>query len=274
MLDLSSVTAKLGRARYHADAIANQIVPWVNSDLYSLTEKANAGRTRFSLVFNMRTSERPPLQDWSLMAGDCIHNLRCALDHLVYAIAIHESGASPPPCANRLQFPICDDDARFADEVAKNRLGMLSNEIVASIKGLQFYNRRNVGAYQSILPPLRAIRDFNNLDKHKLLRVAFAALNTIDVGLVSPGGVSRDSAPTMFHHVGELKDGTEVFTATFQRPAPDVYFDRKAIEFGFVFEHRPNETITRDVKRSGVTGLLGACIEDVEHIVETLKQKC
>jgi hypothetical protein len=42
------------------------------------------------------------------MIGDCLPNLRCALDHLVYAIAIHESGQSPPPCEGSLAFPICD----------------------------------------------------------------------------------------------------------------------------------------------------------------------
>src|SRR4051794_32749877 len=50
--------------------------------------------------------EEPPLDRWSLVAGDCVHNLRSALDNLIYAIAIYQSRQNPPPDDKSLQFPI------------------------------------------------------------------------------------------------------------------------------------------------------------------------
>jgi hypothetical protein len=45
----------------------------------------NPDFTRYSFI--IRELRRPAFKRWALIAGDCIHNLRSALDHLVYAIA-------------------------------------------------------------------------------------------------------------------------------------------------------------------------------------------
>src|SRR2546423_118876 len=93
-LDLSSVRAKLTRSQEHAQAVKNEAQAWTDRHPYTLIEKTNSDYTRFSLI--LRVNEAPPIQRWSLMVADCISNLRTALDHLVYAIAIHESGSTAP----------------------------------------------------------------------------------------------------------------------------------------------------------------------------------
>jgi hypothetical protein len=70
------------------------------------SREKDAGGRRHSLI--LRVLKLPALERWSLVAADCVHNLRCALDHLVYAIAVYESGQDPPPNHRGLQFPIAE----------------------------------------------------------------------------------------------------------------------------------------------------------------------
>ena len=97
---------KLRRAEEHVETIKKEIDTWRNSSPYRLIRQANADFTRHGLIIKVNTS--PDLIRWSLILSDVVHNLRCTLDHLVYAVAIHESGSNPPPLADKLAFPICD----------------------------------------------------------------------------------------------------------------------------------------------------------------------
>src|SRR5208283_1653448 len=111
MLDLTSVNAKISRGINHAQAVESEIRAWMNGSPYRLVHEFNSDSTEHSLVF--RVISKPELERWALMVGDAIHNLRCCLDHLVYAIAVHESGKNPPLNWDSLQFPIYDEPDRF-----------------------------------------------------------------------------------------------------------------------------------------------------------------
>ncbi len=146
-VDLSSVNAKLRRAEEHAQAVKDEVRAWMDTNPYSVSKEPNADFTRYSLILHV--SKEPLLERWGLMIGDSIHCLRCVLDHLVYAIAIHESGQNPPPDADSLQFPIADSADNFARD-SRRRLKPLSNPVRAVIESLQPYNRPHPD-----LPPLR-----------------------------------------------------------------------------------------------------------------------
>jgi len=75
---------KIGRAEEHAKAVSDEITSWDEADSYrlALDKDAQGHCYRIIVQFNI-----PPAKDrWALVAGDCVHNLRSALDHLVYAI--------------------------------------------------------------------------------------------------------------------------------------------------------------------------------------------
>src|ERR1039458_556639 len=97
---------------------------WRNRNPYSISKERNEDFTRFYVVLHV--AEIPSLQDWTLIIGDCVHNLRSALDHLVYAIAMHESGQNPPPKEDRLAFPIVDNPADRTAKEAIRRIASLS----------------------------------------------------------------------------------------------------------------------------------------------------
>jgi len=94
-LDLSSVNAKLNRADSHLNAYRDEVTRWAASNPYHLSTGANADSTRHHVAIHI--TENPDFESWSLIIGDCVHNLRSALEHLVYAIAVNDAGQNPPP---------------------------------------------------------------------------------------------------------------------------------------------------------------------------------
>src|SRR5271157_2969691 len=105
-LDLTGVNAKLSRTKEHTNSVKDEVAAWMNTRPCNLTPKANTDFTRWALVISVpKTAD---LVRWTLIVGDAINNLRPALDHLIYAIAVHESASNSPPDEKRLAFPICD----------------------------------------------------------------------------------------------------------------------------------------------------------------------
>ena len=120
-LDLTSVRAKLARSQEHAQTVKNEAKAWSERNPYSVLQKTNTDSTCYSLI--LRVNEPPPLQRWTLTIADCLNNLRSTLDHLVYAIAVHEASPNPPAKERKLQFPIEDCGADFDEAVRTGKLG-------------------------------------------------------------------------------------------------------------------------------------------------------
>src|SRR5208282_3855961 len=101
--EFASCWLKIGRAEEHFQAFQTEHDAWVDTSPYQVVRKRNADGSRHSLLAEVNNP--PPLDRWSLIAGDCVHNLRSALDHLAYALAAHKIGEAPPN-PRSLQFPI------------------------------------------------------------------------------------------------------------------------------------------------------------------------
>lgn len=256
-LNLDSVTAKLQRAEEHAQAVKGEAKPWMDDQPFSLTKEASADSRRHSIVLHVR--KEPPLRRWSLMISDSVHNLRCTLDHLIYAIAVHESGQEPPPAADSLMFPIADSPKKFLD--AGGRLGKLSGAVRSAIESVQPYNRPHPD-----LPPLLAmLRDFENTDKHKLLRLAFTSVYLGDVGFKWEGG---QEVLELYLNAAELRGGSEVVAVTFDRPIPSAEFDRSQFTLIVALWHAkrdPAGPIGSD--RSDFVAVIDSLVNEVKTVI-------
>lgn len=266
-LDLTSVRAKLARSAEHAQTIRNEVGSWMNRNPYSLIKKRNPECTRFSLI--LRINEVPTWVRWSLMFGDYLSNLRSALDHLVYAIACHEAASSSPPYEDKLAYPLTDSEDRFDDFVSRKKLGDISAPVRAAIQRFQPYTRPH-----DKLPPLLAlIRDLNNGDKHKLLRVVYGTPYQANVGFagVQPPGATIMPVPP---HVGEIEDGTEVFAMTSDVPAPEMDYDRHIIDVVVAIRHDkrdPNGPPWTD--RTDILSLMNALSAEVRQVIYDVSGK-
>jgi hypothetical protein len=215
-LNLDSVNAKLQRAEQHMQSLQNEITAWMATEPYVTRPVVNADSTRYSIIAYL-VGKEPPLQAWTLVVGDSLHNLRCALDHLVYAIAVHESGTDPPPDENKLMFPIAATLVKFNESA--QRIRTLSAPVRDAIEAVQPYRR----PHPKLPPPLAILRDLENIDKHRLLRLAFAGIGDAEIEL---GGVPNPYAgqPELTSNAGDIKDGTEVVAFVFNAPNPGMKF--------------------------------------------------
>lgn len=263
-LYLTGVNAKLSRAKEHANAVKDEVASWMNTRPYSLTPKANSDFTRWALVISVQATA--DLLRWTLIIGDAINNLRSALDHLTYAIAAHESGSNPPPDEKRLAFPICDTPGEFKD--ATRRIKSLSLDVRTAIESVQPYNRPH-----PTLPALLSIlRDFNNTDKHKLLRLAYAATSMGEVSFTYKASRSEQPVPLVpvEFNAGELKDGAEVMAVTFDRPAPNMECHFEVMVIIALWHGGKVGGVGLRIDRDDFTAILALLIEEVEAVIKLI----
>lgn len=124
------------------------------------------------------TGNEPPIYDWGARIGEIIHDLRSALDHLVWQLTLangHTPPAFPLPrgsCWRRVSFPITDADTDFG-QVVRNRIvrsgagvGCLWGvrpELLTEFKRLQPWFRRK----HSDRADLWKLQELWNIDKHR-----------------------------------------------------------------------------------------------------------
>lgn len=268
-LDLTSIRLKLAHSATHAQAVKSEVKAWMERNPYSVLQKVNADCTRYSVIF--RVNEAPPMYRWSLMIADSIFNLRCSLDHLVYAIACHEAAPKPPSYEGKLQFPICDDSASFDKAVIERKqLGTISDPIRAAIKFYQPYNRLHAD-----LPPLLSIlRDFSNRDKHKLLPLAMQGVAMGDLGFVGEVPDVNKRNPRLHLSAGEIEDSAEVAAISFDRPTPDMKFDRTNFAVIVAVRHSKRDPSLPDgAERTDFGALLTALSAEVRQIIYEVSGK-
>jgi len=259
-LDLSSVHAKLGRGEDLARAVEDEIRAWQSTNPYSISYETNADSTRYSAIFHVHNL--PQAERWSLMIADSIHNFRCVLDHLVYAIAVHEFRADPPPYADELMFPICDTNERFEREIKRHRLGDISSPMRAVVELFQPYNR----SYPKLPPILAMLRDFENVNKHKLLQVVFSAVSAGNIGFTGPPFCVDDCRVVI--EKGEIKDGTEIVAVIFDRPHPNMKFDRMECTVVLALTHKLG--IGGISNRDDCTALVNLIRDEINSVVNAV----
>ncbi len=101
--------------------------------------------------------ERLPLFNFSVLAlaGDVIHNLRSALDHLAYALAIAGTDDVPKPGVG---FPIAKDEATY-ESIKERKVEGIRPEAVELIDSLKPYNSGNDCLWR--------IHELDIVDKHR-----------------------------------------------------------------------------------------------------------
>ena len=209
-IDFSSVWAKLHRAEDHINTFEEEVMAWVNTNPYRVILNHNVDFSRYWAT--VRINREPSLQRWSLIAGDVVHNLRCSLDHLIYAIAIFRTQMNPPPSKRRWFFPIRDDLTSFQSTITDDSFSKLGTTVLEKIERFQPYNR----PHERLPPLLGILRKFDDADKHRLLHVT----------MVYPGASGWDwnqnpsfPLPRMVPKVSEVVDGTKISELIFQRPS-------------------------------------------------------
>jgi hypothetical protein len=78
---------KLGRAARHFNEASALLAAYKNPTPYEIRRDENPDT---GLSFWITLNRKPP-DDIALAAGDCIHNLRSSLDHIIYELSCHHT---------------------------------------------------------------------------------------------------------------------------------------------------------------------------------------
>jgi hypothetical protein len=166
---LESARAKIGRAKEHLDAFDQEADSFLARQPYTVTREPQIaiGHHRFRL----HVRERPPMS-LALIAGDCVHNAKSALDHVAWQLA----GADAEDTST--QFPIFADEGEFGK--AGRQYKRIPDRPLALIKYLQPCRRP-----QPLGDLLWITFTLDNADKHKTL-VAGLGMAEPKLSIIAP----------------------------------------------------------------------------------------
>jgi hypothetical protein len=106
----------------------------------------------------LRVHQQPLLDEWALLFGDAVHNLRSALDSLVWELA-HFDGREPRN-PKGLYFPIITDEVNWPR--AARMLESCPAEVIERIRLMQPFLIQDAGP-----SGLEVLGDLSNQDKHR-----------------------------------------------------------------------------------------------------------
>jgi hypothetical protein len=159
-----SFDEKLKRAHYYHKALWPEFRRWIDGHPYIITDEFDPD-TGDNVVRLDSMQPLPPII--AQIFGDCLHNLRAALDHLTFALAIANKPTLTDAEARETQFPIFQSLEGFKARGA-GRIRHLSPQAQAIINRLQPYNTGN----NTTRHPLWVLQTLENIDKHRRLLVA------------------------------------------------------------------------------------------------------
>lgn len=153
-ISIVSAVAKVKRANRHIHDM-EEVCASINADGFRIFATDEADGVNVGMSFEPVLRAIPIL---CMMAGDAVHNLRTALDHLAYQIV---SAAQKPP--NYLYFPIADTLASLEANKSFQLLSQIAPQIATVIqKEIKPYGEDNMFV---------KLNKLDRVDKHRFLLV-------------------------------------------------------------------------------------------------------
>ena len=228
---------KLGRAWRHFNEADGLLADYKNPEPYEIRREENPDT---GLSFWITLTKKPP-DDISLAAGDCIHNLRSALDHIIYELSCHTAGQHVADTA----FPILVSPRNWKS-ISGQQLHAVPRPALKRIEVLQPF--QGLDAKYWTRERLLHVHQLDIADKHRNLNLAVA--NVPDIGVAY--GHDGPQLKVIHVHRGRLTEGQETLLLRFD---PSVDARAKVQPYTFldvVFADHPVEDL--DV-RSTLQGL-------------------
>lgn len=209
--ELASVRAKIDRAEHHLKDIDEFLKLLINSDSNANRPVIFEHESNGNVLVVKLTECQPIDPTLPLMIGDCLHNLRSALDHLVYQLAIKNATSSK--AAAKTFFPIYLTKATFDERVKKEVKPFISDVALAEIEKCQPYTAYDVADEADIW----ILSQLDIIDKHRLLVVAGQKFAATEFTLTFPDG-QRVHQVIPEPHWKPVKDGAEIIRFKIAKP--------------------------------------------------------
>lgn len=173
---LGGVIAKFNRSKQQFDVLREEIGKFSDQDPKPHFSRGYFDTKTWEWIERFQIREPPPMR-WGVILGDCVHNLRSALDHLICQLTLL-NGGTMDDCA-QTQFPIASKDEAQFEAMANYRIPGLSKKHRAIVKMTQPYRAGDRAASH----PLSVLAELSNADKHRLINPTFSVVKS-DAGSV------------------------------------------------------------------------------------------
>jgi len=159
---LDGVREKIIRAEVHLATITAESESHKNKCVIIAKKHPNRNS-----LFDLYANFPDPSLGLSCLVSDCLHNLRTALNYVVYALALKDGR---PPIHS--MFPICNTSIAYHRQVEdRDRLNNVPKKARAIIEGLQPYRPKGGSRFSH---PLYVLNKLMNAEKHQMLALAVA----------------------------------------------------------------------------------------------------
>ena len=251
---LGGVVAKFNRSKEQFDVLRHEIGSFSDQDPKPHFSRGYFDPNTWEWIERFRVREPPPLR-WGVMLGECVHNLRSALDHLVCQLTLLDGGTMED-CA-QTQFPIASKSEAQFEGMADARIPGLSKWHRAMIKRAQPYRAGDL-AWKH---PLTILAELSNADKHRLINPTYSIIKsdtseTLDrlVGSYKGPGPSPVKSWWILQQGSRLEHDAAWFR---------IAFDRN------VLTERPSEVkVSGDLRLGVAFGEIGLDAHSYRHIGE------
>jgi hypothetical protein len=156
---------KVERAGEHFASLSDSVRSFFDTSPYTVACLDDP--TNNHITFCVETAKDIPIQ-MSLLAGEVIHQLRSALDHLAFQLVL-ANGKTPN---THTYFPIASDASSYNGAKAKKTAGM-SHIAINEIDALR--------PYQGGDDTLWLLHSLNNIEKHRELLLVGSSFRAVDV---------------------------------------------------------------------------------------------
>lgn len=176
------IDAKLGRAEHHLETIKREVAEFIAPNPDHFVSDYDAARQQIAVKPSQKLFAKR--NDWSAVIGDCVHNLRSALDHLAHQLVVLGGGV-PKSGRGGTAYPILDSSTGPRGGPRQVRIettsGSVAPAVQTRIEELQPYKRTN----PSVDDLLWILSELDNMDKHRELATTAVAMSDFSFGIVS-----------------------------------------------------------------------------------------
>jgi len=252
---LEGCRAKIRRARLHVEEFVAAIRSPIITAPYRARGEPDSSGCEFVIVAEANPDFSGIPLEMPLIAGEAAHQLRSALDHLVWQLIVTNTGADPK--GTRSGFPIFKTEAGFKKRAPEMITGV-SASAEERIRAAQPYH---AGAdAERVLTWI--LHELNNADKHRLIPVAIDHTSVVHVHVHKQDGSIVEVLPRLEELREALHDGAEIARVAIRDMEDGGTLD---VRFGFDVAFQQIGSL----QRQPATQLLAEIGDYVERLIES-----
>jgi hypothetical protein len=179
-IDLKGSRAKLRRGQEHVDTLRAKIRLAGRPNPNVIPLRRSYEREYGAVVYRVDRVLQAG-DDWGLIVGDAVHNLRSALDHLAWSLAVQHFNGIPPTSRDivrNIQFPIVSNADAWPTHPHRRHMSDAAAAKFEPFQPFKYDHRaRLIIALQrgpgAVPCPLEALARISNSDKHQTIEVVY-----------------------------------------------------------------------------------------------------